>query len=245
VDHGELATRIDLFGLPLDIGVTESDVVQRLTDGLLRLTYLNPLAFRIAAEFPEYSENLARFDMVVCDGIGVQKAAKRLYGRSTPILTPDLSGIGRAYLQFGAARGLALCLVGARPGVSDAAARTIDSSFSGYSSIVAFDGYGDSPERAKKHMLDSATDMVLVGLGMGRQEAWLLDLAGTGWQGIGICVGGFLDKLAHPDLDYPAWSERLNLRFLGRLLQEPRRMSKRYFFDYQPFIRHYLKALLS
>jgi UDP-N-acetyl-D-mannosaminuronic acid transferase (WecB/TagA/CpsF family) len=76
---------------------------------------------------------------------------------------------------------------------------------------------------------------------MGRQESYMLSLVDSGWTGVGICVGGFFPKLANPDLEYPEWSKKLNLRFLGRLVKEPRRLSRRYFIDYQRFIGLYLK----
>ena len=56
-------------------------------------------------------------------------------------------------------------------------------------------------------------DLVLVGMGMGRQEHFLLELRNQGWEGAGICVGGFIDKLADPALRYPKWTERDGLRF--------------------------------
>jgi exopolysaccharide biosynthesis WecB/TagA/CpsF family protein len=236
--------RVTLFGLPLDVGVTESDVTARIATGRLLMTYLNPLGYHIPRAFPDYPEHLRQFGLVICDGVGVQKAVKTVFGKTTPLISPDYSGIGRAIFASGARAGYSLCLVGGKPGITEEAGRRIAADYPGYGEITAFDGYGASLTQAREHVLDTRPDMVMIALGMGRQEAYLLDMAAAGWQGVGICVGGVLDKVARLELFYPAWSEKTNLRFLGRLAREPRRMSRRYFVDYQPFIGHYLKYLL-
>ena len=238
-------TRVSLFQLPLDIGIDNGDVLDLLIPGKLLLSYLNPYAYSIAKSDQDYALNLGRFDLVVCDGIGIQTAVEAVFKRTTPILTPDFSGIGHEYLQLGASHKMHLCLVGSEIAVVENAATKIKDDFPGFDKISAFSGYGKAPDLAKRFILESRPGLVLAGLGMGRQESYLLDLVDSGWQGIGICVGGFFDKLAKPHLDYPKWTERTRLRFLGRLMREPRRLSKRYFIDYQTFIGMYLKHILG
>lgn len=246
---GQTSTRSDkrvlLFGLPLDIKIYEQDVLSCIESGDCLLTYLNPLAYSIVRQQPEYADNLARFDLIVCDGIGIQAAVKSVFKCDTPILTPDYSGIGQAYLKFAAHRNLSLCLVGASIEAVSKAAISLEDQYPGLRNIDVFCGYGEDLEQAKKVIVQSETDMVLVGMGMARQESYMLELKNSGWKGIGVCVGGFIDKLARPELQYPAWTEKTKLRFVGRLIREPRRLSKRYFIDYQTFIKLYLKQVFS
>ena len=237
--------RIRLFGLPLDVGVTGADVACRIRTGKLLMTYLNPLAYRIPDDFPDYPEDLRQFDLVICDGVGVQKAVRLVHGRTTPVISPDYSGIGREIFAAGAQSRYSLCLVGGQPGITDEASRRIADEYPGYTGITSFDGYGASLDRAREHILGQAPQMVMIGLGMGRQEDYLLNLVRNGWHGVGICVGGVLDKIARPELFYPEWSRRMNMRFLGRWSQEPGRMTKRYLLDYRPFIANYLKHLMG
>lgn len=237
--------RVSLFEMPLDIKVDAQDVIERVASGKLLLSYLNPYAYSIIRKSPDYASNLRRFDLVVCDGIGIQIAVNTVFKVTTPILTPDYYGIGHDYLLMAAKRNMTLCLVGAEQEVVCAAAVKIGEEYPGFKTITAFSGYGKSREDAKKFILESSPDLVLAGLGMGLQESYLLKLVDSGWSGVGICVGGFLDKLAKPQLKYPKWTEKTRLRFLGRLIKEPRRLSRRYFIDYQPFIRMYLKHLVS
>lgn len=243
--EGHANNRVSLFEMPLDIGIDSQDVMTRLASGYLLLSYLNPYAYSVAKSNLDYAANLGRFDLVVCDGIGVQKAVEAVFKLTTPVISLDYSGIGHKYLQLGADRKMSLCLVGGEKEVIRAAAAKINKEYPGFEKVSAFSGYGKSLAEGRKFILESKPDLVLAGLGMGKQESYLLELVDNGWRGVGICVGGFLDKLAKPQLAYPEWTEKTRLRFLGRLIKEPLRLSKRYFIDYQPFIGMYLKHLLG
>jgi len=237
--------RVSLFELPLDIGVEKQDVLTHVASGNFLLSYLNPFAYSIAKTQHDFASNLERFDLVVCDGIGVQKAVEAVFKMTTPIISLDYYGIGGDYLRLGAQHNMSMCLVGAKRNVVASATAHITDDFPGFRKIDTFDGYGDSPAEAKQFILKTSPEMVLVGLGMGLQESYILELVDAGWKGVGICVGGFFDKLARPQLNYPAWTEKTRLRFLGRLIKDPRNMSKRYFIDYQPFLKLYLKYLVT
>lgn len=237
--------RVSLFGMPVDIGIDANDVLERVVSGRFLLSYLNPYAYSIANTHEGYLTHLEKFDLVVCDGIGVQVAIEAVFNQTTPIISLDYSGIGHDYLQAGSDRGNSLCLVGGKNDIVETAADKLRRRYPGFKEINAFSGYGKSPEHAREFIQREKPEMVLVGLGMGRQEAYLVELVDGGWNGVGICVGGFFDKLAKPQLNYPKWSEKTRIRFLGRLVREPRRLSRRYFIDYQPFIKKYLKYKLS
>lgn len=241
-----MVERVNLFGLPLDIYVTEAEVAVRIASGKLLMTYLNPLAYHIPRQFPNYPTHLDRFNLIICDGVGVQRAVKSVFHKMTPVISPDYSGIGRAIFKSGAEANYSMCLVGGKPGMTELAAERIAGEFPGYKRIAVFAGYGNSVDDAKRYILQHAPDMLIIGMGMGRQEAYLLELVEAGWKGVGICVGGVLDKVAQPErFFYPKWSEKTNLRFLGRLVKEPRRMSRRYFLEYRPFIKMYIKHFLK
>jgi N-acetylglucosaminyldiphosphoundecaprenol N-acetyl-beta-D-mannosaminyltransferase len=230
--------------MPLDIGIDKDGALEQLGQGTCLLSYLNPFAWSVTKEFSGYVSDLERFDLVVCDGVGVQAAVEAVFTRTTPVISLDYSGIGREYLNLGSGAKMSLCMVGSEYEIVRDAARIIEEDYPGFTEVAFFSGYGDSLKDARDFILRARPDLVLVGLGMARQEAYLLDLVDAGWSGIGICVGGFFDKLAKPGLDYPEWIAKRKLRFLWRLIREPRRLSRRYFIDYQPFIKLYLKHVL-
>ena len=71
-------------------------------------------------------------------------------------------------------------------------------------------------------------DFVWIGLGVPRQELFMA-AAETQIDGLMLGVGGAFDVLAGNVKRAPVWMQRACLEWLYRLLQEPRRLFKRYF----------------
>lgn len=236
--------RVSLFNLPLDINVSHADISRAIEHGTCLISYLNPYGYKVARTHTSYHSALSRCDLVVCDSIGIRIAANTIFKSPTEVLAVDFSGIAQIFLQRASDLNFSMCMVGGSPETADKSSKKIVRDFPGFKKIDSFDGYGKSPDKARDFILSTSPQMVLVGMGMGRQEYFLMDLVDSGWSGVGICVGGFLDKVANPQLEYPPWALKYNLKFLSRLMSEPRRLSRRYFIDYQPFINCYFKYLI-
>ncbi len=103
-------------------------------------------------------------------------------------------------------------------------------------------GFFSSDEERQQSLVQAASaDIVIVGMGAGKQERLLLDLRAAGWQGTGFTCGGYLDQFVQAKGQdyYPAWVDRLNLRWLYRMMKEPNRLLKRYLKDYPRFLIKY------
>ena len=74
----------------------------------------------------------------------------------------------------------------------------------------------------------SKPDFVWVGLGAPKQEKWMASHQGK-INGLMVGVGAAFDYLAGNIKRAPDWMQRCNLEWLYRLLQDPRRLFKRYF----------------
>ncbi|MDX1461377.1 MAG: WecB/TagA/CpsF family glycosyltransferase [Xanthomonadales bacterium] len=233
---------MSLLELPLDIGLTPEILMERMIYQPLLVGYLNPLAWMISKRDPGFRDELSKLDVVTCDGIAVRHAATRLCGYRPEIISLDWSGIARRYLELFRERKYRIVLVGGHDGVAARAADHLRSEWDGIRIVGAFEGYDEGPDRASEWIAANHPDVVLAGMGMGQQEPYLLQLRSRGWNGTGICVGAFLDRLSDPAVDYPSWSTRTNLRFAGNLARRPAYYLKRYGLDYQPFLRAYIKA---
>ena len=239
-----MSERGNLMGMPLDGGVKAESVVTTLLSKPVLLGYLNPYAWRIAKRDPSYPEVLAQLDLVTCDGVAARHAVRKLLGFNPEIISMDYSGIAPMYLDQASQRGLRLCLVGTTHDSLKAARRRIEADYPGIEVAADFEGYGNGPSQAADFIAVNQPELVLAGLGMGLQERFLLSLRDRGWQGSGVCVGAFFDRLANPRYDYPDWSRRRNLRFLGNLVRRPAYYMKRYGLDYWPFYQQYLSHRL-
>lgn len=86
------------------------------------------------------------------------------------------------------------------------------------------------------HMInESNADFVWIGLGAPKQERWMYEHRGK-INGFMIGVGAAFDYEAGNIERAPMWMQKSNLEWLYRLLQEPGRLFKRYFYTNTKFI---------
>jgi N-acetylglucosaminyldiphosphoundecaprenol N-acetyl-beta-D-mannosaminyltransferase len=89
----------------------------------------------------------------------------------------------------------------------------------------------DETDAAMADIRDSGADVVWVGLGMPKQELWMHrirpELPGVALLG----VGAAFDFLAGTKKQAPPWMQRAGLEWLFRLVQEPRRLWRRYLWN--------------
>lgn len=78
-------------------------------------------------------------------------------------------------------------------------------------------------------------DFVWVGLGAPKQEIWMYNHQNK-INGIMVGVGAAFDYFAGNIKRAPKWMQDLNLEWLYRLIQDPKRLFKRYFFTNIKFI---------
>lgn len=86
---------------------------------------------------------------------------------------------------------------------------------------------------------------VWVGLGMPKQEKWMLDMRDELPGMILLGVGAAFDFLASPRLEAPAWAQRLGLEWALRFAAEPRRLWRRYVFNNPYFVVLWLRAIIE
>ncbi|HEX2847746.1 MAG TPA: WecB/TagA/CpsF family glycosyltransferase [Chitinophagaceae bacterium] len=79
-------------------------------------------------------------------------------------------------------------------------------------------------------------DFIWIGLGAPKQEKWMFEHYEKLEQGMLFGIGAGFDYLAGNTSHAPTWMKRSSLEWLYRLIQEPRRLWKRYFKTIPPFI---------
>ena len=84
---------------------------------------------------------------------------------------------------------------------------------------------------------EAKPDFIWVALGAPKQEKWMADHQGK-LQGFMVGVGAAFDYLAGNIYRAPAWMQRCNLEWLYRLIQDPKRLFKRYLVTNSKFIWH-------
>ena len=160
-------------------------------------------------------------DLVIPDGAGVVWALGR-----QKVRVVKTAGIELAWtlLEYAAAHRWRVALVGATPEVMETLRAELPQRIGGLNLALAVDGY-QAPEAwpgIEAQLKALKPDLVLVALGVPRQETWSQRVA-TGQPGLWMGVGGSFDVWAGIKKRAPGWMCRMQLEWLYRLMQEPSR----------------------
>ncbi len=131
------------------------------------------------------------------------------------------------------AKGWRVFYLGGEPGVAQTARQKLQAQWPG-AVIGVRDGYFDmgpgSAENAQVLAEIEAfkPDILLVGMGMPRQEVWIARNYAALTRGVVFSIGAAFDYEAGVQPMPPRWISRMGFQWLYRLLRDPRRMASRY-----------------
>lgn len=95
---------------------------------------------------------------------------------------------------------------------------------------------GETDKKYLDEIRDFDPDILCVALGHPKQERWIRTHAGDLGVPVSVGIGGTLDFISEQRKRAPSWIGAIGFEWLYRLLQEPQRLSKRYFDDFSVFI---------
>jgi len=219
--------KVAILGAPVD-GVTLEEAVERAAafvrdGGPHQVLTLNPEYLYRALREPHLMEIVRRASLVTADGVGIVWAA-RVLGRHVPERVTGID-LMTALAARAARERWRVFLLGASPGVADAAAAKLAARFPGFRVAGTHHGYfapEDEPELLQK-IKAARPDILFVALGAPKQEVWIAQNLDALRVPVVMGVGGSFDVLAGRVRRAPAVLRRLHLEWLGRLLYEPRR----------------------
>jgi N-acetylglucosaminyldiphosphoundecaprenol N-acetyl-beta-D-mannosaminyltransferase len=123
--------------------------------------------------------------------------------------------------------------LGSRPGVAEKAARTLRGRYPGLL-ISTSDGHFDTDRSGNNNQSVLAEiraygpDILMVGMGMPRQENWIMENQKDVATHAIFCCGALMDYIAGEVSAPPRWLGPLGVEWLYRLLSEPTRLWRRY-----------------
>lgn len=176
---------------------------------------------------PALARSVTRCDLVNIDGMGVVWAA-RLLGHRVPERVAGVDLFDRL-LQEAANRGFPVFLLGATQAVVGATALRCAERYPGLRLAGHHHGYfWDNEAAVVEKIRASGARLLFVAITSPRKEnfihRWQADLGVDFVMG----VGGSFDVVAGKVRRAPAWMRSAGLEWLFRVLQEPRRMWRRY-----------------
>ena len=155
-------------------------------------------------------------------------AGNKHAGMAMKALTYILPGIDFAsalMAQMGQ-EGKSVFLLGAKPGVADAAAEKMRERFPGLVIAGTNDGYFQDDDPVVEKINAAQPDLLLVCLGAPKQELWMQRNAPRLRVGLMAGLGGSLDVFAGNVKRAPKFFQKLGLEWFYRLLKEPKRIGR-------------------
>jgi exopolysaccharide biosynthesis WecB/TagA/CpsF family protein len=239
--------RCDLFGVR--VSATTYDEVCDSIVGAVRAEEPAVVSFHAvhaivtSSTDRELLRKVNSFDIIAPDGQPVRWALNRLYDARLPdrVCGPELM---LRLCERAAAEGISIYLYGSSPEIIDALITNLTQRYEGL--IIAG---AESPPFRKlsaeedaemvRRINDSGAGIVFIGLGCPKQDHFAADHRDR-IRGVQVCVGAAFDFHAGHKKVAPAWMQRRGLEWVYRLIQEPRRLWRRYLVTNTLFIQKFV-----
>jgi N-acetylglucosaminyldiphosphoundecaprenol N-acetyl-beta-D-mannosaminyltransferase len=239
--------RAQIFGVPIS-GSSRGQVLKMVegwidgkesreakNDGVseqIRLIFTpNTEILTLATHDRGFCDVLRQADINIPDGVGLVAAYRILkwFGKweSDQTISTSLPGVDVAHdiVMEAIEKGWKVFILGGRPGIAEKAAQMLESEARNAGKIVdsRFAWMVGRPEDADvlNKINEFKPDVLLVALGQGKQERWLVNHRGEVRAKVGMVIGGAIDFWSGKVSRAPLWVRRWGLEWLYRLIQEP------------------------
>lgn len=180
-----------------------------------------------------------------CDGMLMSTFMSRVTGRTIGRVSFDFTSIADLVLGSAEQQGKRVYFVGARQVELELFVSKIKRLYPRLTIAGYHNGYFDASqaEAIRADICLSKANILIVGLGAGRQEQFEQDALRAGFGGVAFTCGGFIHQEAMATRNYyPALINRLHLRAFYRMYREPHTI-KRYLIDYPSNFLHLLAMI--
>ena len=201
--------------------VPDATAAQRLLDRLsvpkaaTVLGFVNAHAMNLVVRDGAYCQALSAADVLLRDGSGMAILYRRLG------LAPGLNMNGTDFIPR-----LMAAFWGTRQPYLNQAVQRCEAEF-GVVPVSVHDGFA-SLETYLQLAREQQPELIVLGMGMPKQEAVAARLAAVGGPCLIVCGGAILDFLGGKVSRAPHWLRRLGGEWAYRLLREPKRLFMRY-----------------
>ena len=192
------------------------------------LAFVNPDCLNIAYTHDRYRAVLQQAARVLPDGIGLKIGCRmRGLGLAANVNGTDLFP---RLCERAARDGFSLFLLGARPGIAELVANNMQARYPGLTIAGIQHGYFSPAEEGDlvARINASQAGVLLVAIGVPRQELWLAEHHDQLLPPVRMGVGGLFDFYSGRIPRAPLWLREIGLEWVWRLIQEPARMWRRY-----------------
>lgn len=196
------------------------------------VTFLNPYSF---LKLSEAKIELNQFDKICIDGVALKVFLSLVYRcRNIERLSFDFTSVAQLVFEDAVADKTRGFILGSDENSNTQFLAKITEMYPGIE-LSGRSGYFDSAKDQTEYLKSLASsdyDFVVVGMGAVKQEQAAVAIVESGFKGRVYTCGGFIHQTALGGGHYyPAWVNKMNLRFAYRMFKEPSTI-RRYLIDY-------------
>ena len=233
-----------VLGVPFFCG-TMSEALEKIdsfvqSNSAHHIAFINAHCLNIACKNREYQHILKECSAVFADGIGAKIGAKMLGYK----VEENVNGTDMFPLL--AEKPYRIYLFGGAPGVARKALENAGKLNGKAEFVGCADGFfkAKSEDEIFAELAGLKVDILLVALGVPRQEEWIHRNIGKLPGCVAIGVGGLLDFVSERIPRAPMWMRKLNIEWCFRLYCEPVRLFKRYIIGNPLFVARVFQSKL-
>lgn len=225
---------IDILGIPFCVS-DDNSVIGRIRDCIgtqNRLTIVQPHFFHtvLGRNDSKILDLYRRYDLVLPDGYGVHIAGNFLYGKERGFKKisngTDLYDI---LLKEGSLRHWRFFFLGDTEHVALALQERIQNTYPNVFLAGSHHGFIDlGDERIVSIINEAKPDILMIGMGTPKQDNWLWKHYRELNVPVSIVVGAGIGFISGEKMRAPKVVRKIHLEWVFRLLQEPRRLWRRY-----------------
>jgi N-acetylglucosaminyldiphosphoundecaprenol N-acetyl-beta-D-mannosaminyltransferase len=179
-------------------------------------------------------------DLALIDGTPLLWAA-RLLGVN---VRTRVAGIDLfvALCQLAQKRGYRCFFLGSREATLNKACVALQRQMPGLQIAGSHHGYFEDSRPVLEALRNAQPHFLFIGMGSPRQEAWVAQHRSQ-LSGVIMPVGGSFEVVAGEKKRAPRWAQRMGMEWIWRLMQDPRRLWKRYLVDDMVFLKLFYREL--
>ena len=225
-----MAERVNILGVDVD-AVTMAEAVAHVTAAMdvranVMIATANAEMIMRATHDEELRDILNAAALVVPDGAGTVWAARHL-GHAMPERVAGYD-LAQELLRRAPAEGRRIYFFGAAPGVAEKAKEKAEQLYPGIEIVGVRNGFFSPADNAAiiTEIKAAHPDLLLVALGVPKQEKWIAAHLAALDVPAAIGVGGTLDVMAGVMKRAPYWMQKAKLEWLFRGLMQPKRAGR-------------------
>ncbi|WP_421865987.1 WecB/TagA/CpsF family glycosyltransferase [Motiliproteus sp.] len=240
--------RICMMGCPMDVASME-ETVKHIAQSISERRFTQHVVVNVAKvvnmrKDAALDQSVRECDIINIDGMGVVLGARSL-GHNVP---ERVAGVDLFHnlLAMSAEKGFSVFLLGAEESIVAETSLRVQALYPGLDVAGCHHGYfWDDEETVVNQIRESGARLLFVAITSPKKENFInrwKDQLGVDFV---MGVGGTFDVVAGKVKRAPVWMQRYGLEWLYRVIQEPRRMWKRYLVTNSQFAWLLLKEWIT